>query len=138
MSETKQRDELITAQIFMAQAQVFASAWAMVGGIFDSGGALGTAEAEKEALAGMARSVCARIAELEAEIARRDEQEAAIGAGGVEPLRKRELPAFYVRNTDVLALADKRVAGRGAMLSKEGGAGMTAFYASAAVTGETA
>lgn len=76
--------------------------------------------------------------ELQAEIDRRDEQEAAIGAGGVEPLRKREQPAFYVRDADVLALADKRVAGRGAMLSKEGGAGMTAFYASAALTGETA
>lgn len=36
------------------------------------------------------RRLHARITELEAELAKRDEQDAAIGAGGVEPLRKRD------------------------------------------------
>ncbi|SEI41673.1 hypothetical protein [Paraburkholderia diazotrophica] len=39
----------------MEQAQVFASAWSLVGGVFDSGNALETAEEEKEALRDLLR-----------------------------------------------------------------------------------
>ena len=38
-------------------------------------------------------------------------------------------PAFYVRDSDVEALKDQRIAGRGAMLHKEAGEGRTAYYA---------
>lgn len=49
MTESKNAVALTAEQIdaIMEQAQVFASAWSLVGGIFDSGNALETAEQEK-------------------------------------------------------------------------------------------
>jgi hypothetical protein len=43
-------------------------------------------------------------------------------------------PAFYVRDSDVEALADRRIAGRGAMLHKDAGEGRTAYFAHPPVT----
>lgn len=43
--------------------------------------------------------------------------------------QRRAEPAFYVRDSDVAVLADRRVAGRGAMLHKERGEGRTAYFA---------
>ena len=37
-------------------------------------------------------------------------------------------PSFYVRDSDVEALKDRRIAGRGAMLHKEPGEGRSAYY----------
>lgn len=42
-----------TAEQIMEQAQVFASAWALVGGPFDAGDQLEAAEFEKDVLAAM-------------------------------------------------------------------------------------
>lgn len=86
-----------TLETFAAQAQVFASAWALMGGPFDSGDGLELAETERGILLDMARRMqeenealraqaqtcgagagccaqAARIAELEAQIE-------AVGAG---------------------------------------------------------
>ncbi|CAD6536089.1 hypothetical protein LMG27952_03105 [Paraburkholderia hiiakae] len=48
--ERRERDTEKTIDAIMEQAQVFASAWSLVGGVFDSGNALETAEQEKAAL----------------------------------------------------------------------------------------
>ena len=102
MDTTKNIMLLPTLETFAAQAQVFASAWALMGGPFDSGDGLELAEVERGILLDMARRMqeenealraqaqtcgagagccaqAARIAELEAQLE-------AVGAGGVGPL----------------------------------------------------
>lgn len=44
-------------------------------------------------------------------------------------------PAFYVHNTVVRVLSDNRVSGHSAMLTKEAGEGMLAFYSAASAQG---
>ena len=74
---TQQPDALIPDEkTVMAQAQVYASTWAIVGSRFDAGDGLELAEQEKTILADMVRRLGARIADLEAQLE-------AIGAGGV-------------------------------------------------------
>lgn len=55
----------------MAQAQVYASTWAIVGSRFDAGDGLELAEQEKTILADMVRRLGARITELESQLAQR-------------------------------------------------------------------
>lgn len=69
---TQQPDALIPDEkTVMAQAQVYASTWAIVGSRFDAGDGLELAEQEKTILADMVRRLGARITELEAQLAQR-------------------------------------------------------------------
>ena len=77
MTDDTQTEALLPSrETLMAQAQVFASAWAIAGSRFDSGDGMEVAEQEKAILADMTRRLHARTAELEAQLE-------AIGAGGV-------------------------------------------------------
>ena len=77
MTDNTQTEALLPSrETLMAQAQVFASAWAIAGSRFDSGDGMEVAEQEKAILADMTRRLHARIAELEAQLE-------SIGAGGV-------------------------------------------------------
>lgn len=77
MTDNTQTEALLPSrETLMAQAQVFASAWAIAGSSFDPGDGMEVAEQEKAILADMTRRLHARIAELEAQLE-------AIGAGGV-------------------------------------------------------
>lgn len=51
----------ISIETLMEQAQVFASAWSLVGGPFDSGNALENAEDAKEELREMLEQFCSRF-----------------------------------------------------------------------------
>ena len=69
---TQQPDALIPDEkTVMAQAQVYASTWAIVGSRFDAGDGLELAEQEKTILADMVRRLGARITELESQLAQR-------------------------------------------------------------------
>ena len=96
--ETKQQPATLlpSYETLMAQAQVFASAWAIAGSRFDSGDGMEVANQEKSILADMFRRLHAENEQLRAgydaarlEIASLQAQLEAVGAGGVEPLRKR-------------------------------------------------
>ena len=77
MTDNTQPEALLPSrETLMAQAQVFASAWAIAGSRFDPGDGMEVAEQEKDILADMTRRLHARITELEAQLE-------AIGAGGV-------------------------------------------------------
>ena len=77
MTDNTQTEALLPSrETLMAQAQVFASAWAIAGSSFDTGDGMEVAEQEKAILADMTRRLHARIAELEAQLE-------SIGAGGV-------------------------------------------------------
>lgn len=77
MTDNTQTEALLPSrETLMAQAQVFASAWAIAGSRFDSGDGMEVAEQEKAILADMTRRLHARIAELEAQLE-------SIRAGGV-------------------------------------------------------
>ena len=68
----KQPDALIPDEkTVMAQAQVYASTWAIVGSRFDAGDGLELAEQEKTILADMVRRLGARITDLESQLAQR-------------------------------------------------------------------
>ena len=67
MTDNTQTEALLPSrETLMAQAQVFASAWAIAGSRFDSGDGVEVAEQEKAILADMTRRLHARITELEA------------------------------------------------------------------------
>lgn len=69
---TQQPEALIPDEkTVMAQAQVYASTWAIVGSRFDAGDGLELAEQEKTILADMVRRQHARITELESQLAQR-------------------------------------------------------------------
>lgn len=69
---TQQPDALIPDEkTVMAQAQVYASTWAIVGSRFDAGDGLELAEQEKTILADMVRRLGARITELESQLEQR-------------------------------------------------------------------
>lgn len=62
-------ENTISVDAIMSQAQVFASAWSLVGGPFDQGDALAYAEEEKDELREMLEDFCSntelqRVAEL--------------------------------------------------------------------------
>ena len=109
MTDNTQTEALLPSrETLMAQAQVFASAWAIAGSRFDPGDGMEVAEQEKAILADMTRRLHARIAELEEHIE-------AIGAGGVNgPLmgKPQEMPYWmqYDERTDVLTIHGKRYA----------------------------
>ena len=69
---TRQPEALIPDEkTVMAQAQVYASTWAIVGSRFDAGDGLELAEQEKTILADMVRRLGARITALESQLAQR-------------------------------------------------------------------
>ena len=126
---TQQPDALIPDEkTVMAQAQVYASTWAIVGSRFDAGDGLELAEQEKTILADMVRRLGARIIELESQLAQRfDAADMATAAAqgfrdgvasvsaGSEPEAWREhveqrllawRQSFVYRSGDQLALED--------------------------------
>ena len=126
---TQQPEALIPDEkTVMAQAQVYASAWAIVGSRFDAGDGLELAEQEKTILADMVRRLGARTTELESQLAQRfDAADMATAAAqgfrdgvasvsaGSEPMAWREhveqrllawRQSFVNRSGDQLALDD--------------------------------
>lgn len=120
MTDDTQTEALLPSrEALMAQAQVFASAWAIAGSRFDSGDGMEVAEQEKAILADMTRRQHARIAELEAQLE-------AIGAGGVsgplmgQPQAMPDLSALTERGAKAWAGVDAReLRDGGADMSKE-------------------
>ena len=85
---TQQPEALPSFEMLAAQSQIFASAWSLVGGPFDAGDGMESAEAERAILLDMARRLHTEIETLRAgydaarlEIASLHAQLEAVGAG---------------------------------------------------------
>ena len=103
---TQQPDALIPDEkTVMAQAQVYASTWAIVGSRFDAGDGLELAEQEKTILADMVRRLGARITELESQLAQRfgaaDMATASAQGDALDAVRYRFLRDGEWRGTDL-------------------------------------
>ena len=91
---TQQPETTPSCEAFASQLQVFASAWANVGGQFDAGDGMQIADAERAIVLDMWRRLHTENEQLRAgydaarlEVASLQAQIEAVGAGGVGPLR---------------------------------------------------
>ena len=103
MEQPTQAEALPDIKTVMAQVQVFASAWSLVGGRFDNGTCLAVAEQENEILADMIRRLFTKLESLRGS----QQAERAVAA---EPTVNRETVIEWLDANDI-EVTDRQIAG---------------------------